>query len=124
MHTTVDYSKSPAPAFDAVNDVMNWFGDRWPSVTELMSRVKDPSDFRFYAAFSGVQGAPVRYWYDHYHGQGAFDKALEATKCATCGGTGEVFASQPMYDAEAKVQYDDGDFVGCEDCNGRGHRRL
>lgn len=76
MKTTVDYSKSPAKAFDAVEDVKNWFGDCWPQVNDLMKSVDDVKVFGFYANFADVEGYPVEAWYDLYHGQGAYARAV------------------------------------------------
>ena len=72
MKATVDYSKSPAKAFDAVQDVKDWFGDRWDQVSPMMADIKDPQTFSFYANFGGVSGYPVEAWYELYHGQGSW----------------------------------------------------
>lgn len=73
MHVIRDYSKSEAPAFDAVNDVMDWFGDRYDAVASKMSKITDPDVFEFYCNFAGIEGMPVRAWYDHFHGEGNFE---------------------------------------------------
>ena len=72
MHTTIDYSKSPCPKTDAVNDVKEWLGDRWDKVSELMQTVTEPKQFQLYANFAGVKGFPVRAWYELYHGEGSW----------------------------------------------------
>jgi len=72
MKTTVDYSKSPSPQFDAVEDVKAYFGTKWPEVSELMAGVKSQADFAMWAGFAGVEGLPVKAWYELYHGQGAW----------------------------------------------------
>lgn len=79
MKTTVDYSRSPAKAFDAVEDVKSWFGPKWPEVSDMMKSITDPQTFAFYANFGGVEGYPVEAWYDLYHGQGAYAKAVGRT---------------------------------------------
>lgn len=75
MKTTKDYSASAAPQFDAVEDVKSYFGERWPTVTKLMAGVKDREQFTNWASFAGVDGFPVKAWYEHYHGQGSWDVA-------------------------------------------------
>ena len=79
-HRDVDYSKSEAPVFDAVQDLINWYGPKWESVSEMMRRVKNPQQFSFYAGFSGVEGFPVKVWYELYHGGGSWDKAWAELK--------------------------------------------
>lgn len=74
-HRTVDYSNSPAKAFDAVQDVMEWFGDTYQLIADMMKPVTDPDMFAFYCMLSGVQGYPVKAWYEHFHGEGSWDKA-------------------------------------------------
>lgn len=73
MHSTIDYSKSPSPQFDAVQDVMEWFGERYQTVAAEMSKVKDRDTFAFYCSFVGVGGFPVKAWYEHFHGQGSWE---------------------------------------------------
>lgn len=79
MKTTIDYSKSPAKAFDAVEDVKEWFDDRWPVVSDMMKGITDPEAFSIAASFGGVEGYPVEAWYDLYHGQGAYGRAVGRT---------------------------------------------
>lgn len=74
MKTTVDYSKSPSPQFDAVEDVKSYFGSRWDEVSKLMAGVKDREQFGAWASFAGIEGLPVKAWYDLYNGQGSWDK--------------------------------------------------
>ena len=73
MHTTIDYSKSPCAAFDAVNDIKEWLGqERWDKVSPEMAKVKDQEHFMHYAGLAGIQGFPVQAWYELYHGQGSW----------------------------------------------------
>lgn len=73
MHTTIDYSNSPAPAFDAVYDIMEYFGDaKYNEISPQMSCVKDHRQFQFYCMIAGIEGFPVKAWYEHYHGQGTW----------------------------------------------------
>lgn len=76
MHTTVDYSNSPSAAFDAIEDIKQWFGQaKWDEISPMFSKLKNVQRFTFYAEFSGVQGFPVKAWYELYNGQGSWDKA-------------------------------------------------
>lgn len=72
MSMKIDYAHSPAPRFDAVEDVKNYFGGRWDTVSEIMCKVTDPDQFRVLANFAGVRGFPVIPWYELYHGEGAW----------------------------------------------------
>lgn len=77
MHTVKDYRNSPAKAFDAVEDVKEYFGNRWAEVSPLMREMTNPKQFSQWAAFSGVYGYPVEAWYELYHGEGSWAKAWE-----------------------------------------------
>ena len=73
MHTTLDYSKRTTPAFDAVEDIKQWLGtERWDKVSPEMAKVKNCGQFAMYASLAGVQGFPVKAWYELYHGQGSW----------------------------------------------------
>ena len=76
MKATIDYSKSPAKAFDAVEDIKSYFGDRWDIISPEMAKIKDIDEFMTVANFAGIRGYPVRAWYDLYNGEGAFAKAF------------------------------------------------
>jgi hypothetical protein len=83
MHQTVDYSRSPAKAFDAVEDVKNWLGTaKWDEVSPMMAKVTDPRQFYLYAGLAGIQGYPVAAWYELYHGEGSWAKAFEEQSLA------------------------------------------
>ncbi len=73
MHNTVDYSKRLTPNFDAVNDVKSWFGDRWDQISPEMAKITNPNQFALAASFGGIQGFPVKAWYELYHGEGSWD---------------------------------------------------
>lgn len=75
MHNKVKYGKRLTPAFDAVQDVKDWFGPKWDEVSAMMSQIKDVQTFAFYADFGGVSGYPVEAWYELYHGQGSWAAA-------------------------------------------------
>jgi hypothetical protein len=77
MKLTKNYSKSPAKAFDAVEDVKSWIGGRWDTVSDLMRQVPEVHIFSIYAEMQGVQGYPVQAWYELYFGQGSWDKAWD-----------------------------------------------
>lgn len=75
MHTTIDYSNSPAPNFDAIEDIKEYLGQtKWDEISPEMAKVISPKQFEFYCCITGISGLPVRAWYDLYHGQGAYDK--------------------------------------------------
>jgi hypothetical protein len=78
MHTTIDYSNSPAKIFDAVEDIKAWLGQtNWDRVSPAMAKITNPRQFDFYAALAGVSGYPVEAWYELYHGQGSWKKAWD-----------------------------------------------
>lgn len=73
MHHEVDYSKSPAPAFDAVRDIIDWLGqERYDKVAPEMAKHKHCGNFTMFCALAGIQGYPVKAWYEHFHGQGSW----------------------------------------------------
>lgn len=72
MKTTVDYAKSPAPQFDAVEDIKNYFGERYDKVAEMMKGVREPGQFLFYCGLAGIEGFPIKAWYEHFHGEGSW----------------------------------------------------
>jgi hypothetical protein len=73
MKYSIDYSKSPCPNVDALHDIQEYLGDRYETVAEHMKTLQNARVFTFAASFAGVQGLPVRAWYDHFNGQGAYD---------------------------------------------------
>jgi hypothetical protein len=76
MKKVVDYSKSASPRADALQDVIEELGERWDSAKAFgLNKVTDTEQFASWAGFAGVEGAPVEAWYDHYHGEGAWEKA-------------------------------------------------
>jgi len=77
MKQVIDYSKSPAKAFDAVEDIRNYLGDRYDTIANHVKTIKSPRIFGFACSFTGIEGYPVRAWYDHFHGQGAYDRAWD-----------------------------------------------
>jgi hypothetical protein len=73
MHNTIDYSKSPAPGFDAVQDIKDWLGpERWAKVYPEFAKITNCAQFALYCSLAGIRGFPVRAWYEHYHGQGSW----------------------------------------------------
>lgn len=76
MKTTVDYSDDPAAKHKAVEDIREYLGNkRYETVVPAMKSVSDPHQFQMFCSLAGIHGFPVRAWYDHFHGEGAFDKA-------------------------------------------------
>ena len=73
MSYTIDFSKSPCPAADAVQAVKDWLGpETWDKISPMMAKIDDPETFIFAANFAGVRGYPVKAWYELYHGQGSW----------------------------------------------------
>ena len=72
MKTTIDYAASEAPSFDAVEDVKDYLGSRYDAVASEMKRITDCEQFAMWCAFAGIEGFPVRAWYEHFHGAGTW----------------------------------------------------
>lgn len=72
MHNTVNYSRSVAPAFDAVEDVKEWLGKKYEQIAPVMAKVVDQDQFALYCGLAGISGYPVKAWYEHFHGQGSW----------------------------------------------------
>jgi hypothetical protein len=73
MHTTIDYNKSPTPQFDAVEDIRDWLGkERYKTVAPEMAKLSNCEAFAMYCSLAGIQGFPVKAWYEHFHGQGSW----------------------------------------------------
>jgi len=73
-HTTIDYSKSPAPAFDAIEDIKSWLGvERFSKLTQEFASVKDCENFAAFCSIGGISGFPVKAWYELIHGQGTWE---------------------------------------------------
>lgn len=75
MHNTSDYSKSPAPQFDAIEDIKSWLGpDRWVMLQPEMAKIKHCGHFAMFCSLAGIQGFPVKAWYEHLNGQGSWNE--------------------------------------------------
>jgi hypothetical protein len=73
MHNTISYAERATPSFDAVNDIKDWLGnERWDKISPEMAKVTNCGQFAMYASLAGVQGFPVKAWYELYHGQGSW----------------------------------------------------
>lgn len=73
MHNTIDYSKSPAPAFDAVEDIKDWLSpERYDKLAPEMAKLTHCGNFAMYCMLAGIQGFPVKAWYESFHGQGSW----------------------------------------------------
>lgn len=71
-HTTIDYSKSPAAAFDAIEDIKDWLGaERFSLLTKELAKYNCQT-FANLVSISGIQGYPVKAWYELIHGQGSW----------------------------------------------------
>ncbi len=73
MKTTISYKDSPSPAFDAVQDIIDYLGtERYNKLSPAISLVTNCGQFAMYCSLAGIHGFPVRAWYEHYHGQGSW----------------------------------------------------
>jgi hypothetical protein len=72
MHTEINYSKSPSPKFDAVEDCKDWFGDKWDIVLERLTPIKNCRVFSLACSLAGVQGFPVIALYELINGEGSW----------------------------------------------------
>lgn len=77
MKMRKDYSKSPAKAFDAVQDIKDYLGqEKFDSVSSDMSKLSLKA-FQFHCMLCGIEGFPMEAWYELYHGKGSYAKAIE-----------------------------------------------
>lgn len=72
MKTTISYKDSPAPNFDAVQDIMTYLGDRYDRVAPEISKITHCGQFAMACSLGGIEGFPVKAWYEHFHGQGSW----------------------------------------------------
>jgi len=72
MHVTRDYSKSPAPQFDALEDLKSFLGERYETVREILAPVKNKAMFEALCDFAGFTGLPVRALYESINGEGSW----------------------------------------------------
>lgn len=77
MHTTIDYTNRPAKQFDAVNDIMEYLGSHYAKIALDMAKVVNTEHFENYCGLAGIQGFPVRAWYNHFQGEGAWERAAQ-----------------------------------------------
>jgi len=69
MHNNIRYA-GPNAELDALHDLCEWFGLKRFSVAcrEFGARKLEFEQFAFYASLSGVEGFPVRVWYEVLYG--------------------------------------------------------
>jgi hypothetical protein len=77
MKTVIDYANNPAPNHAAVEDIKDYFGERYDKIAAELKQVTDTDQFMALCSRGGVKGFPVRAWYDHFHGEGTFAKAFK-----------------------------------------------
>ena len=82
MRRTIDYKKSPCPRFDAVADIMEYLGqEKYDEFVRLgMGQFKNVRQFSFFCMLAGIDGFPVEAWYDHFHGEGAWQREWTSWK--------------------------------------------
>lgn len=75
MKHTIDYTNSLAPAFDAVEDIRNWLGeDKYNELYPKLAEMDNCAVFALCCSFVGIQGFPVKAWYEVMHGQGSWNQ--------------------------------------------------
>lgn len=73
MSYTISYKNSPAPAFDAVEDIREYLGNnRYGELTHILKDVKSCANFALYCSMCGIRGYPVQAWYELINGQGSW----------------------------------------------------
>lgn len=75
-HYDVDYKDRETPKFDAVEDIKQYLGKHYDACAEKMKEIDKIPVFYLACAIMGIQGFPVEAWYDHFHGEGAYNNAL------------------------------------------------
>lgn len=84
-HQDIDYSKEAAPHHKAIEDIKEYLGDSYDDLYKHLKNMKDPRSWALGCDIIGIQGFPVKAWYDLAHGEGAYDKAwdkIEADEAA------------------------------------------
>lgn len=69
MKMTKTYAKSPAPAFDAVEDIKFYLGDKYDTMVGHIKPHKHHGTFALACSLIGIHGYPVKAWYEHFNGQ-------------------------------------------------------
>lgn len=73
MKQIISYTNEPAPKHKAVEDIKFYLGDQYDNAAMHMKAVTDTYDFHACCAmFLGIEGFPVKAWFDHFHGEGAW----------------------------------------------------
>lgn len=77
MKTTVDYSKlTPQDKTKkALEDIARYLGrQRYAMLAPQMSTITIPNQFAFLCSVAGIEGFPVKAWFESFHGEGSFDR--------------------------------------------------
>ena len=73
MHITLDYKDRRDPAQAAIADIRDWLGvAKFDELCPEMAKLTHCGNFAMYCALAGIQGFPVRAWYESFHGQGSW----------------------------------------------------
>lgn len=77
MRQIKDYTKSLTPKFDAVNDIIDYLGQtKYDELIEKgIGKFTNINQFNFFCMLAGIDGFPVIAWYDHFHGEGSYERA-------------------------------------------------
>ena len=71
--TTRDYSKSPTPQFDAVQDIVDWLGtERYLIISLKMMKIKDHYLFHAHCNVLDLNSFQTKAWYESLNGQGTW----------------------------------------------------
>lgn len=63
-----DYSTSPSPAFDAVEDLKEYFGKGFGALSQMLKTAKTLSQFLYWCHHLGIHGYAAIAWYCHIFG--------------------------------------------------------
>jgi hypothetical protein len=78
MHVDIDYTNRSTAAFDAVEDIKEYLGQKkFDEISPEFAKVTDCKQFRFYCMLGGIRGFPVKAWYESFHGQGSWKEPTD-----------------------------------------------
>lgn len=74
MKTTIQYKNSPAPRFDAIEDIKDYLdsAERWDTLLAYVRATKSCAQVAITCSFIGIEGFPVIALYELVYGQGTW----------------------------------------------------